>query len=115
MGLAFGLEGAAILLLLLFRSSAPAFVAALLDRPWRRFDPQGSGCGLMKVATGSWTPVFGVAVAVDIATAALPSSSGNGARRLLGGRASSPTGGFAPAGASIAGEPPAWRTLSAIK
>src|SRR5580693_345904 len=105
MGLAFGLEAAAILLLLIFRQDAPAFVAlsglvffgwgeifslfpsTLTDTFGSRhattnygflYIAQGLGSILggpvaaaMRVATGSWTPVFGVAVAMDVATALL--------------------------------------------
>jgi OFA family oxalate/formate antiporter-like MFS transporter len=105
MGLAFGLEAAAILLLLIFRQDAPAFVAlsglvffgwgeifslfpsTLTDTFGSRYATtnygflyiaQGFGSILggpvaaaMRVATGSWTPVFGVAVAMDVATALL--------------------------------------------
>ena len=105
MGLAFGLEAAAILLLLVFRQDAPAFVAlsglvffgwgeifslfpsTLTDTFGSRYATtnygflyiaQGLGSILggpvaaaMRVATGSWTPVFGVAVAMDVATALL--------------------------------------------
>ncbi len=105
MGLAFGLEAAAILLLLVFRQDAPAFVAlsglvffgwgeifslfpsTLTDTFGTRnattnygflYIAQGVGSILggplaaaMKVATGSWTPVFGVAVAMDVVTALL--------------------------------------------
>ena len=105
MGLAFGLEAAAILLLLIFRQDAPAFVAlsglvffgwgeifslfpsTLTDTFGSRYATtnygflyiaQGLGSILggpvaaaMRVATGSWTPVFGVAVAMDVATALL--------------------------------------------
>jgi MFS transporter, OFA family, oxalate/formate antiporter len=105
MGLAFGLEGAAILLLLLFSGAAPAFIvlsglvffgwgeifslfpSTLTDTFGSRYATtnygflyiaQGVGSILggpvaasMRVAAGSWTPVFGVAVAMDIATALL--------------------------------------------
>ena len=105
MGLAFGLEAAAILLLLLFSRNAPGFVvlsglvffgwgeifslfpSTLADTFGSRYATtnygflyiaQGVGSILggpvaaaMRVATGSWTPVFGVAVAMDIATAML--------------------------------------------
>ncbi len=105
MGLAFGLEAAAILLLLVFRQDAPAFVAlsGLVFFSWGEifslfpstltdtfgstnattnygflYIAQGVGSILggpvaaaMKVATGSWTPVFGVAVAMDVVTALL--------------------------------------------
>ncbi len=105
MGLAFGLEAAAILLLLVFRQDAPAFVAlsglvffgwgeifslfpsTLTDTFGKRnattnygflYIAQGVGSILggpvaaaMKVATGSWTPVFGLAVAMDVVTALL--------------------------------------------
>src|SRR5580698_53727 len=105
MDLAFGLEAAAILLLLIFRQDAPAFVAlsglvffgwgeifslfpsTLTDTFGSRYATtnygflyiaQGLGSILggpvaaaMRVATGSWTPVFGVAVAMDVATALL--------------------------------------------
>ncbi len=105
MGLAFGLEAAAILLLLVFRHDAPAFIvlsglvffgwgeifslfpSTLTDTFGTRhattnygflYIAQGVGSILggpvaaaMRVATGSWTPVFGVAVAMDVATALL--------------------------------------------
>jgi oxalate/formate antiporter len=105
MGLAFGLEAAAILLLLLFSHNAPGFVvlSGLVFFGWGEifslfpstltdtfgcryattnygflYIAQGVGSILggpvaaaMRVATGSWTPVFGVAVAMDIATALL--------------------------------------------
>jgi MFS family permease len=105
MGLAFGLEGLAILLLLLFSGVAPAFIvlsglvffgwgeifslfpSTLTDTFGSRYATtnygflyiaQGVGSILggpvaasMRVATGSWTPVFGVAVAMDIVTALL--------------------------------------------
>jgi OFA family oxalate/formate antiporter-like MFS transporter len=105
MGLAFGLEAAAILLLLAFRQNAPAFVAlsglvffgwgeifslfpsTLTDTFGARdattnygflYIAQGVGSILggpvaaaMRVATGSWIPVFGVAIAMDVAAAAL--------------------------------------------
>jgi OFA family oxalate/formate antiporter-like MFS transporter len=105
MGLAFGLEGLAILLLLRFSGEAPAFIvlsglvffgwgeifslfpSTLTDTFGSRYATtnygflyiaQGVGSILggpvaaaMRVATGSWTPVFGVAVAMDIATALL--------------------------------------------
>ena len=105
MGLAFGLEGLAILLLLLFSGVAPAFIllsglvffgwgeifslfpSTLTDTFGSRYATtnygflyiaQGVGSILggpvaasMRVATGNWRPVFGVAVAMDIATALL--------------------------------------------
>ena len=105
MGLAFGLEAAAILLLLLFSRDPPAFIvlsglvffgwgeifslfpSTLTDTFGSRhattnygflYIAQGVGSILggpaaaaMRVATGSWTPVFGVAVAMDVATALL--------------------------------------------
>jgi MFS transporter, OFA family, oxalate/formate antiporter len=105
MGLAFGLEAVAILLLLVFRQDAPAFIvlsglvffgwgeifslfpSTLTDTFGSRYATtnygflyiaQGVGSILggpvaaaMKVATGSWTPVFGVAVAMDVVTALL--------------------------------------------
>ncbi len=105
MGLAFGLEGAAILLLLLFSGDAPAFIllsglvffgwgeifslfpSTLTDTFGSRhattnygflYIAQGVGSILggpvaaaMRGATGSWAPVFGVAVAMDVATALL--------------------------------------------
>jgi len=105
MGLAFGLEGAAILLLLAFRQDAPAFVAlsglvffgwgeifslfpsTLTDTFGSRnattnygflYIAQGVGSILggpvaaaMRVATGSWIPVFGVVVAMDVLAALL--------------------------------------------
>jgi MFS transporter, OFA family, oxalate/formate antiporter len=105
MGLAFGLEGLAILLLLRFSGEAPAFIvlsglvffgwgeifslfpSTLTDTFGSRYATtnygflyiaQGVGSILgglvaatMRVATGSWTPVFGVVVAMDIATALL--------------------------------------------
>ncbi len=105
MGLAFGLEAAGILLLLVFRHDAPAFVvlSGLVFFGWGEifslfpstltdtfgdrhattnygflYIAQGVGSILggpvaaaMRVATGSWTPAFGVAVAMDIITALL--------------------------------------------
>jgi MFS transporter, OFA family, oxalate/formate antiporter len=105
MGLAFGLEGAAILLLLLFSGSASAFIllsglvffgwgeifslfpSTLTDTFGSRhattnygflYIAQGVGSILggpvaaaMRGATGSWTPVFSVAVAMDVVTALL--------------------------------------------
>jgi OFA family oxalate/formate antiporter-like MFS transporter len=105
MGLAFGLEGLAILLLLRFSGDGPAFIvlsglvffgwgeifslfpSTLTDTFGSRYATtnygflyiaQGVGSILggpvaatMRVATGSWTPVFGVVVAMDIATALL--------------------------------------------
>jgi OFA family oxalate/formate antiporter-like MFS transporter len=105
MGLAFGLEAAAILLLLVFRQNAPAFVSlsglvffgwgeifslfpsTLTDTFGSRnattnygflYIAQGVGSILggpvaaaMRVATGSWMPVFGVAVAMDVVAALL--------------------------------------------
>src|SRR5271155_2835521 len=96
MGLAFGLEAAAILLLLIFRQDAPAFVAlsglvffgwgeifslfpsTLTDTFGSRYATTnygflyiaqglgsilgGPGAAAMRVATGSWAAVFGVAV-----------------------------------------------------
>jgi oxalate/formate antiporter len=103
MGLAFGLEAAAILLF--FSGAAPAFIvlsglvffgwgeifslfpSTLTDTFGSRYATtnygflyiaQGVGSILggpvaasIRVATGSWTPVFGVAVAMDIITALL--------------------------------------------
>jgi MFS transporter, OFA family, oxalate/formate antiporter len=105
MGLAFGLEAAAILLLLLFSRNAPAFIvlsglvffgwgeifslfpSTLIDTFGSRhattnygflYIAQGLGSILggpvaaaMRGAAGSWTPVFGVAIAMDVATALL--------------------------------------------
>jgi MFS transporter, OFA family, oxalate/formate antiporter len=105
MGLAFGLEAAAILLLLLFSRNPPAFIvlsglvffgwgeifslfpSTLTDTFGSRhattnygflYMAQGVGSILggpvaaaMRVATGSWTPVFAVAVVMDVATALL--------------------------------------------
>ena len=105
MGLAFGLEAAAILLLLVFRHNAPAFIvlsglvffgwgeifslfpSTLTDTFGSRYATtnygflyiaQGVGSILggpvaaaVRVATGSWTPVFGIAVGMDIVTALL--------------------------------------------
>jgi MFS transporter, OFA family, oxalate/formate antiporter len=105
MGLAFGLEAAAILLLLIFRHDAPAFIvlsglvffgwgeifslfpSTLTDTFGSRnattnygflYIAQGLGSILggpvaaaMRVATGSWTPVFAVAVGMDVITALL--------------------------------------------
>jgi MFS transporter, OFA family, oxalate/formate antiporter len=105
MGLAFGLEGAAILLLLLFSGSASGFIvlsglvffgwgeifslfpSTLTDTFGSRhattnygflYIAQGVGSILggpvaaaMRGATGSWAPVFGVAVAMDVVTALL--------------------------------------------
>jgi MFS transporter, OFA family, oxalate/formate antiporter len=105
MGLAFGIEAAAILLVLAFRHDAPAFIvlsglvffgwgeifslfpSTLTDTFGARnattnygflYIAQGVGSILggpvaaaMRVATGSWTPVFGVAVGMDVVTALL--------------------------------------------
>jgi MFS family permease len=105
MGLAFGLEAGAILLLLLLSRNAPAFVllsglvffgwgeifslfpSTLTDTFGSRYATtnygflyiaQGVGSILggpvaaaIRVAAGSWTPVFGLVVAMDIATALL--------------------------------------------
>jgi OFA family oxalate/formate antiporter-like MFS transporter len=105
MGLAFGIEAAAILLLLAFRHDAPAFIvlsglvffgwgeifslfpSTLTDTFGARnattnygflYIAQGVGSMLggpvaaaMRVATGSRTPVFGVAVGMDVVTALL--------------------------------------------
>jgi MFS transporter, OFA family, oxalate/formate antiporter len=133
MGLAFGLEGAAILLLLLFSGAAPAFIvlsglvffgwgeifslfpSTLTDTFGSRhattnygflYIAQGVGSILggpvaasIRVATGSWTPVFGVAVAMDIATALLALFVLKRMRAAyLGGQTSSPAAEFAPAG-----------------
>jgi OFA family oxalate/formate antiporter-like MFS transporter len=132
MGLAFGLEGAAILLLLLFSGNAPAFIvlsglvffgwgeifslfpSTLTDTFGSRYATtnygflyiaQGVGSILggpvaaaMRVATGSWTPVFGVAVAMDIATALLALFVLIQMRATyLGAQASSPLAELAPA------------------
>jgi MFS transporter, OFA family, oxalate/formate antiporter len=133
MGLAFGLEGAAILLLLLFSGAAPAFVvlsglvffgwgeifslfpSTLTDTFGSRYATtnygflyiaQGVGSILggpvaasMRVATGSWTPVFGVAVAMDILTALLALFVLKQMRAAyLGPQLSSSSAEFAPAG-----------------
>ena len=105
MGLAFGIEAAAILLLLAFRHDAPAFIvlsglvffgwgeifslfpSTLTDTFGARnattnygflYIAQGVGSILggpvaaaMRVLTGSWAPVFGVAVWMDVVTALL--------------------------------------------
>jgi MFS transporter, OFA family, oxalate/formate antiporter len=105
MGLAFGIEAAAILLLLAFRHDAPAFIvlsglvffgwgeifslfpSTLTDTFGARkattnygflYIAQGVGSILggpvaaaMRVVTGSWAPVFGVAVGMDVVTALL--------------------------------------------
>jgi OFA family oxalate/formate antiporter-like MFS transporter len=105
MGLAFGLEGLAILMLLLFSGNASAFIvlsglvffgwgeifslfpSTLTDTFGSRYATtnygflyiaQGVGSILggpvaaaMRGATGSWTPVFGAAVAMDLLTALL--------------------------------------------
>ena len=132
MGLAFGLEAAAILLLLLFSRNAPAFVvlsglvffgwgeifslfpSTLTDTFGSRYATtnygflyiaQGVGSILggpvaasMRVATGSWTPVFGVAVAMDIATALLALFALKQMRAAyLGAQTSSRSPEFAPA------------------
>jgi OFA family oxalate/formate antiporter-like MFS transporter len=133
MGLAFGLEGAAILLLLLFSGAAPAFIvlsglvffgwgeifslfpSTLTDTFGSRHAttnygflyiaqgvgsiPGGPVAASIRVATGSWTPVFGVAVAMDIATALLALFVLKRMRAAyLGGQTSSPAAEFAPAG-----------------
>jgi MFS transporter, OFA family, oxalate/formate antiporter len=132
MGLAFGLEGAAILLLLLFSGNAPAFIvlsglvffgwgeifslfpSTLTDTFGSRhattnygflYIAQGVGSILggpvaaaMRVVTGSWTPVFGVAVAMDIVTALLALFVLKQMRAAyLGAQASSPLAELAPA------------------
>jgi MFS transporter, OFA family, oxalate/formate antiporter len=132
MGLAFGLEASAILLLLTFRQDAPAFVAlsglvffgwgeifslfpsTLTDTFGSRYATtnygflyiaQGLGSILggpvaaaMRVATGSWTPVFGVAVAMDVATALLALFALKPMRAAyLGAQPSSPSAELAPA------------------
>jgi MFS family permease len=134
MGLAFGLEGLAILLLLFFSGAAPAFIvlsglvffgwgeifslfpSTLTDTFGSRhattnygflYIAQGVGSILggpvaasIRVATGSWTPVFGVAVAMDIATALLALFVLKQMRAAyLGPQLSSPSAEFAPAGA----------------
>jgi MFS transporter, OFA family, oxalate/formate antiporter len=105
MGLVFGIEAAAILLLLAFRHDAPAFIvlsglvffgwgeifslfpSTLTDTFGARnattnygflYIAQGVGSILggpvaapMRVVTGSWAPVFGVAVGMDVVTALL--------------------------------------------
>jgi OFA family oxalate/formate antiporter-like MFS transporter len=132
MGLAFGLEGLAILLLLRFSGDAPAFIvlsglvffgwgeifslfpSTLTDTFGSRYATtnygflyiaQGVGSILggpvaaaLRVATGSWTPVFGVAVAMDIATALLALFVLKQMRAAyLGAQASSPLAELAPA------------------
>jgi oxalate/formate antiporter len=132
MGLAFGLEGLAILLLLLFSGAAPAFVvlsglvffgwgeifslfpSTLTDTFGSRYATtnygflyiaQGVGSILggpvaasMRVATGSWTPVFGVAVAMDIITALLALFALKQMRAAyLGAQTSLPSAELAPA------------------
>jgi OFA family oxalate/formate antiporter-like MFS transporter len=132
MGLAFGLEGLAILLLLRFSGDALAFIvlsglvffgwgeifslfpSTLTDTFGSRYATtnygflyiaQGVGSILggpvaaaMRVATGSWTPVFGVAVAMDIATALLALFVLKQMRAAyLGAQASSPLAKLAPA------------------
>jgi oxalate/formate antiporter len=131
-GLAFGLEGAAILLLL-FSGAAPAFIvlsglvffgwgeifslfpSTLTDTFGSRhattnygflYIAQGVGSILggpvaasIRVATGSWTPVFSVAVAMDIVTALLALFVLKRMRAAyLGGQLSSSSAEFAPAG-----------------
>jgi MFS transporter, OFA family, oxalate/formate antiporter len=133
MGLAFGLEGLAILLLLRFSGDAPAFIvlsglvffgwgeifslfpSTLTDTFGSRhattnygflYIAQGVGSILggpvaasMRVATGSWTPVFGVAVAMDVATALLALFVLKQMRAAyLGPQLSSSSAKFAPAG-----------------
>jgi MFS transporter, OFA family, oxalate/formate antiporter len=132
MGLAFGLEAAAILLLLVFRADAAAFVAlsglvffgwgeifslfpsTLTDTFGARhattnygflYIAQGVGSILggpaaaaMRVATGSWMPVFGVAVAMDVATALLALFMLKQMRAAyLGAQAPAPAGELEPA------------------
>jgi OFA family oxalate/formate antiporter-like MFS transporter len=134
MGLAFGLEGVAILLLLLFSGSASAFIllsglvffgwgeifslfpSTLTDTFGSRhattnygflYIAQGVGSILggpvaaaMRGATGSWTPVFGVAVAMDIATALLALFALKPMRAAyLGARTSAPAAELATVGA----------------
>jgi MFS transporter, OFA family, oxalate/formate antiporter len=132
MGLAFGLEAAAILLLLLFSRNAPAFIvlsglvffgwgeifslfpSTLTDTFGSRYATtnygflyiaQGVGSILggpvaaaMRVATGSWTPVFGVAVTMDVATALLALFALKQMRVAYhGAQTSSPSAELAPA------------------
>jgi MFS transporter, OFA family, oxalate/formate antiporter len=132
MGLAFGLEAAAILLLLLFSRSAPAFIvlsglvffgwgeifslfpSTLIDTFGGRhattnygflYIAQGVGSILggpaaaaVRVAAGSWTPVFGVAVAMDVATALLALFALKQMRAAyLGAQTSLPSANLAPA------------------
>jgi MFS transporter, OFA family, oxalate/formate antiporter len=132
MALAFGLEAAAILLLLLFSRNAPAFVvlsglvffgwgeifslfpSTLTDTFGSRhattnygflYVAQGVGSILggpvaaaMRVVAGSWTPVFGVAVAMDIITALLALFALKQMRAAyLGAHPSLPSAEFAPA------------------
>jgi MFS transporter, OFA family, oxalate/formate antiporter len=131
MGLAFGLEGLAILLLLRFSGDGPAFIvlsglvffgwgeifslfpSTLTDTFGSRYATtnygflyiaQGVGSILggpvaatMRVATGSWTPVFGVVVAMDIATALLALFVLKQMRAAyLGAQAPSPSAELAP-------------------
>lgn len=132
MGLAFGLEAAAILLLLFFSRDAPAFIvlsglvffgwgeifslfpSTLTDTFGSRhattnygflYIAQGVGsvmggpvAAALRVATGSWTPVFGVAVAMDLATALLALFALKPMRAAyLGAQTTSPSADFAPA------------------
>jgi MFS transporter, OFA family, oxalate/formate antiporter len=132
MGLAFGLEAAAILLLLVFRHDAPAFIvlsglvffgwgeifslfpSTLADTFGSRnattnygflYIAQGVGSILggpvaaaMRVATGSWTPVFGVAVGMDVVTALLALFVLKQMRAAyLGAQAGAPLGELTPA------------------
>jgi MFS transporter, OFA family, oxalate/formate antiporter len=132
MGLAFGLEAAAILLLLVFRHDAPAFIvlsglvffgwgeifslfpSTLTDTFGSRhattnygflYIAQGVGSILggpvaaaMRVATGSWTPVFGVAAGMDVVTALMALFVLKQMRAAyLGAQASAPMAELAPA------------------
>ncbi len=132
MGLAFGLEAAAILMVLVFRHDAPAFIvlsglvffgwgeifslfpSTLTDTFGSRnvttnygflYIAQGLGSILggpvaaaMRVATGSWTPVFAVAVGMDVATALLALIVLKQMRAAyLGAQTPAPAGQLAPA------------------
>ena len=132
MGLAFGLEAGAILLLLVFRHDASAFIvlsglvffgwgeifslfpSTLTDTFGSRnattnygflYIAQGVGSILggpvaaaMRVATGSWTPVFAVAVGMDVVTALLALIALKQMRAAyLGAQARAPSGELAPA------------------
>ena len=69
----------------------------------------------IRVATGSWTPVFGVAVAMDIATALLALFVLKQMRAAYLGTQLLVISRVCAGGVSITGDPPAWRTVNATQ